>query len=92
VRSYPETDKTEQSIYDLTGNVREWCADPSRGQQARVGEPQRYVVRGGSWKSNASLFTTAAHEDVPGDQRLPDLGFRVALDVPESLLARLSQP
>jgi serine/threonine protein kinase len=91
VRSF-RLDQTAQSIFDLTGNVREWCADPSQGQQARPGEPQHFVVRGGSWNSNADLFTTSAHDDVPGPEHLPDLGFRVALDVPESLAARLPQP
>jgi serine/threonine-protein kinase len=75
-------DQTMQSVFDLTGNVREWCADPSKGDRPKKGEPQRYVVRGGSWKSNADLFCTTAHEDVGENEHLNDLGFRIVLDWP----------
>lgn len=88
VRAYNQ-DRTAQAIFDLTGNVREWCDDRSPGPPPRPGEPQSFVVRGGSWRSNADLFSTSAHDDVPGTEQLQDLGFRVALDVPETLLARL---
>lgn len=77
-------DQTKQGIFDLTGNVREWCADESKGDRPKKGEPKRYVVRGGSWKSNADLFCTTAHEDVAETEKLNDLGFRIVLNWPPS--------
>jgi serine/threonine protein kinase/formylglycine-generating enzyme required for sulfatase activity len=84
---YFDKDRTKHSLVDMTGNVREWTSSKSRGQQERPGEPQQYVVRGGSWHTAAAEFSTAAHSDLRGDEALDDVGFRVALDVPESLRA-----
>jgi eukaryotic-like serine/threonine-protein kinase len=71
VHKYP-MDKTEQGIYDLTGNVREWCRDvyakyketdeperdPDGPDSPKPGRPE-YVVRGGSFASwPDKVFTT----------------------------------
>jgi serine/threonine protein kinase/formylglycine-generating enzyme required for sulfatase activity len=85
---YFKKDCTQQSIFDMTGNVREWTADKTRGQQERPGEPQEFVVRGGSWHTAANEFSTAAYANLRGDAELDDLGFRVALDVPDSIRAQ----
>jgi serine/threonine-protein kinase len=63
IHKYP-MDKTDQGIYDLTGNVREWCRDiyavyeeleqpvrdPDGPDPPKDGRPE-YVVRGGSFAS-----------------------------------------
>jgi serine/threonine-protein kinase len=61
-------DRTEQGIYDLAGNVREWCrdawgtysSDPQKKdfvrEPAKRAEPPAYVIRGGSY---ATLTETA---------------------------------
>jgi serine/threonine protein kinase len=76
------TDKTEQGIFDLTGNVREWCRDKDVSRLGG-GEQVRYAVRGGSWYSDSTLFsTTACPTPEPGNQSAEDLGFRVAIEWP----------
>jgi serine/threonine-protein kinase len=72
-------DRSDQGVYDLTGNVREWCRDRYRSQELG---PERFVVRGGSWRTAADRFeaTTRADEYVPADESLDDLGLRVVID------------
>jgi hypothetical protein len=76
-------DATEQGIFDLTGNVREWCRDKVEGG-SQDGDKGQYIVRGGSWKSNADLFSTTQSEVVPGGETLDDLGFRIVIEWPKS--------
>ena len=73
-RSYPK-DQTEQHVFDLMGNVREWCRDPA-------GQPDTFVVRGGSYLSMADLYSNFAREFLNAKETLPDLGFRIVVDMP----------
>jgi serine/threonine-protein kinase len=79
VRHYPD-DKTEQGIYDLTGNVREWCRDvwadyvatdepviDPVGPAAPKGAKPSYVVRGGSFATAADIHTTRPRRIAPKD-------------------------
>jgi serine/threonine-protein kinase len=79
---YFKEDRTLQGVYDLTGNVREWCADESKDTKPDKGQPKRFIVRGGSWKSVAEAFATTVHEDAAENERLNDLGFRIVVDPP----------
>lgn len=73
-------------IFDLHGNVREWCWD---GHAAYEEGPQWdptwdegsfRVIRGGSWDLDAAACRSAARGLGGRNSRAPDLGFRLALN------------
>lgn len=66
-------------LYDLYGNVWEWCAD--RRQDEISGEQRDPIVRGGSWRSGASHCTSAAHDPAAAGTKADHIGFRVACRV-----------
>ena len=75
----------ELGIYDMSGNVWEWCSTKYRfydaERNAKLGKDgEMYIIRGGAWQ----LPKTMARVSWRG-KRLPDLknsfgGFRLALD------------
>ena len=92
VRRCPD-DRTEQGIFDLAGNVREWCFDPwARYSAVAVHNPKgppvtnpdtgRYAIRGGSFDTP---FHKGAHatsrSSLEASTTYDDLGFRVALSI-----------
>ena len=77
----------ELGIYDMSGNVAEWCQDwmgtyTSTPQTDPTGpmSGQRKIVRGGSWNSYSSsdCRTTARSSNIP-EARNSSLGFRLVL-------------
>jgi formylglycine-generating enzyme required for sulfatase activity len=77
-------------LYDMHGNVREWCqdwwdrryyvnspTDDPPGPGPTAGGPR--VKRGGSWHYAAELCQSAGRFGGPAENRRFDVGFRVAL-------------
>lgn len=77
----------ELGLYDMSGNVAEWCADfygdYSEEQQTNPSGPEdgsTRVIRGGSYASSYStdLRNSARYQEVP-DYSFDDLGLRLVL-------------
>lgn len=57
-------------VYDMAGNVAEWCSAPP--------DAERAAVRGGSWSERAEeLLRVWRRVEMPRDYRDADVGFRV---------------
>jgi formylglycine-generating enzyme required for sulfatase activity len=88
---YPDG-RTPAGVYDLTGNVWEWCLslylgypyDPSDGRNALDTDGAR-VVRGGSWGDGRRLARFAFRSrNAPGLFNT-GLGFRLVLSLADSV-------
>jgi len=73
-------------LYDLHGNILEWCADkyhgtytgaPTDGSAWSNDRHQTYVLRGGCWYSKLSYCRSAARIYYKPDYRCSYFGFRV---------------
>jgi formylglycine-generating enzyme required for sulfatase activity len=74
-------------LYDMHGNVEEWCLDnwhdtyagaPIDGSAwTKGGDPEYQLLRGGSWYSSAGYCRAAARNFLGPDYRFSGVGFRV---------------
>jgi len=75
--------RSRQGVYDLAGNVREWCrnanTDPRRVQASR-GESR--VVRGGSWLNDPGFARAVLRNHSHPSLRYDYFGFRVVCSSP----------
>ena len=76
----------ELGVYDMTGNVMEWCNDIygiyiGGSQMNPIGEVDgdHYILRGGSWFDDANECTVSSRVDVTPNTRRFNSGFRLAL-------------
>ena len=76
----------ELGIYDMSGNVWEWCYDwygnyssTSQTDPVGPGSGSSRVLRGGSWYDGARRCRVANRGDYSPDGRSDDIGFRVVL-------------
>ena len=74
----------ELGLYDMSGNVWEWCKDSWGGDVKDLpvdGSPLMKgsfrLLRGGSWGNNAGRCRSAFRNDFNPDYRFDDFGFRV---------------
>jgi formylglycine-generating enzyme required for sulfatase activity len=80
-----KTANTPAGLYDMSGNVIEWCWDwyESPISTGTVSNPTgpasglERVLRGGSWYSDATACTVAPHGSIYPSYRNDYLGFRV---------------
>lgn len=77
-------------LYDMHGNIREWCADPwhdthqstptDKQDWTQADEANRYVLRGGSWSYVPELCRSASRDWGRPSLTRNDVGFRVVCD------------
>ena len=65
-------------LFDMLGNVREWCLD-NAGNTSADNRVRGRIVRGGSWESKAASVRPAAWEWQHAGWRDEETGFRVVL-------------
>ena len=81
-----QKDPNPWGLYDMLGNVEEWCSDYWQGsyEGAEVVDPagpeegSRRVIRGGSWRSYARHVRAAFRDGFEPGSRVDSLGFRLA--------------
>ena len=74
-------------IYDMSGNVSEWCIDiydekaymdlASEKNPLSIGGSNSYVNRGGSWFDQSYFIRVTNRNGSRPDIRFPTLGFRL---------------
>ncbi len=77
----------DMTLYDMMGNVKEWCEDEYIDDKGKIDKTRR-VVRGGDW--NGPKKCSLRYGKYP-DSRAPNIGFRIAAgsDMPSDLIFSL---
>jgi formylglycine-generating enzyme required for sulfatase activity len=69
-------------LYDMHGNVCEWCLDDATvARNGSNGPGARRVLRGGSWLNSGTYTRSAFRKSVDSDARTNQYGFRVVLEL-----------
>lgn len=67
-------------LYDLHGNVWEWCASALDSDNSETSKNQ-HIRRGGGWYNIPGNCRSACRDAIEADYRSGNLGFRVALAI-----------
>lgn len=71
-------------IYDMSGNVWEWCEDNSltcsSDSNEDVSSSRYYILRGGSWFCDSSCCEITNRGSAASDYSIYHIGFRVVFD------------
>lgn len=77
----------ELGLYDMSGNVSEWCQDIYREYEGNpevttggMADSRNHVYRGGSWNDNISNCRVSNRSSLPSDTRFNTLGFRLVAE------------
>ncbi len=63
----------ELGLHDMSGNVREWCWNPSR----LVLDERLHILRGGAWNDDPPRLRVSSRSFHPLEEHGPGFGFRV---------------
>ncbi len=82
VTRYPQGASTF-GVYDMAGNVWEWCLDgsPNADSKASAADQEKRVVRGGSFMSSHQRALVDFHYDLNPESYHASIGFRLVQNV-----------